>query len=214
MNPVMALQEHGQAVWLDFLARGFIAKGDLKRLIDEIGLRGVTSNPAIFEKAIVGSDDYDDGIRTKLEAGDRPPGELYEELAIEDIQHAADVLAPVYAATGGADGYVSMEVSPYIAMETQATIAEAKRLWGAINRKNLMIKVPATEPGLPAIQALTAEGINVNITLLFAQDVYEKVVEAYLAGLEAFAARGGEVARLASVASFFVSRIDTAADKE
>jgi len=210
----MALQEHGQAVWLDFLARGFIAKGDLKRLIDEIGLRGVTSNPAIFEKAIVGSDDYDDGIRTKLEAGDRPPGELYEELAIEDIQHAADVLAPVHAATAGADGYVSMEVSPYIAMQTQETIAEAKRLWRTINRKNLMIKVPATEPGLPAIQALTAEGINVNITLLFAQDVYEKVVEAYLAGLEAFAARGGEVARLASVASFFVSRIDTAADKE
>jgi len=214
MNPVLALQEHGQAVWLDFLARGFIAKGDLKRLIDDIGLRGVTSNPAIFEKAIVGSDEYDDGIREKLKAGDRPPGELYEELAVEDIKHAADVLAGVHAATAGADGYVSIEVSPYLAMETQATIAEAKRLWSAVDRRNLMIKVPATEPGLPAIQALTAEGINVNITLLFAQDVYEKVVEAYLAGLEALAARGGDVTHIASVASFFVSRIDTAADKE
>jgi transaldolase/glucose-6-phosphate isomerase len=214
MNPVIALQEHGQAVWLDFLARGFIAKGELKNLIGEIGLRGVTSNPAIFEKAIVGSDEYDAGIREKLKAGDRPAGELYEELAVEDIQHAADVLAPVHAATGGADGYVSMEVSPYLAMDTDASIAEARRLWGAIDRRNLMIKVPATQPGLPAIRTLIAEGINVNITLLFAQDVYEQVVEAYLAGLEAFAARGGDIARIASVASFFVSRIDTAADKE
>src|SRR5579862_9071724 len=214
MNPVKELENHGQAVWLDFLARGFIAKGDLKKLIDEIGLRGVTSNPAIFEKAIVGSNDYDGGIREKLKASDRAAGDLYEELAVEDIQHAADVLAPVHAATGGADGYVSMEVSPYLAMETDATIAEAKRLWRAIDRKNLMIKVPATEPGLPAIRALTAEGINVNITLLFAQDVYEQVVEAYLSGLETLAARGGDLAHIASVASFFVSRIDTAADKE
>ncbi len=213
MNPVLALQEHGQAVWLDFLARGFIAKGELKTLVDEDGLRGVTSNPAIFEKAIVGSDEYDAGIRARLEQGDCPVGELYEGLAVEDIQHAADTLRGVFDATGGADGYVSIEVSPYLAMETQATIEEARRLWGSVGRPNLMIKVPATEAGLPAIRALITEGINVNITLLFAQAVYEQVAEAYLAGLEAFAVHGGNPAQLASVASFFVSRIDTAVDK-
>jgi transaldolase / glucose-6-phosphate isomerase len=213
MNPLVALQKHGQVVWLDFLARGFIAKGDLKKLIDDDGLRGVTSNPSIFEKAMAGSDEYDGEIRNALQAGDRPVGELYERLAVEDIKRAADVLRPVYDATDGADGYVSMEVSPYLAMETDATIAEAKRLWGEIDRKNLMIKVPATEAGLPAIRALTAAGINVNITLLFGQSVHEKVVEAYISGLEAFAARGGDVARVVSVASFFVSRIDSAVDK-
>ncbi len=164
MNPVTALQEHGQAVWLDFLARGFISNGSLKKLVDEDGLRGVTSNPSIFEKAIDSSDEYDDEMRRTLQQSDCPVGDLYERLAVEDIKHAADVLRPVYDATGGADGYVSMEVSPYLAMETDATIAEAKRLWGAVGRKNLMIKVPATEAGLPAVRALTAEGINVNIT--------------------------------------------------
>jgi transaldolase/glucose-6-phosphate isomerase len=213
MNSLMALQKHGQVVWLDFLARGFIAKGGLKKLIDGDGLCGVTSNPSIFEKAINGSNEYDSELSNALQGGDCPVGELYEQLAIQDIKLAADVLRPVYEATDAADGYVSVEVSPYLATETEATIAEAKRFWSGIDRKNLMIKVPATEAGLPAIRALTAEGINVNITLLFGQDAYEKVVEAYISGLEALAARGGDVARVASVASFFVSRIDTAVDK-
>jgi transaldolase/glucose-6-phosphate isomerase len=214
MNPVLALQKHGQAVWLDFLARGFVANGGLKRLVEQDGLRGVTSNPSIFEKAIAESAEYDGGIHIRLQKGDLPVGELYESLAVEDIQHAADVLRRAHERTAGADGYVSIEVSPYLAMDTDATIAEAKRLWTEVDRKNVMIKVPATEAGLPAIRALTAEGINVNITLLFAQDIYEKVVEAYIDGLEALAAGGGDVVRMASVASFFVSRIDTAADKE
>ena len=213
MNPVKALQDHGQAVWLDFLARGFIAKGELKKLVDQDGLRGITSNPSIFEKAIAHSDDYDDAIGRTLQADDQPVGELYERLAVEDIKQAADVLRPVFDMTGGADGYVSIEVSPYLAMDTQRTIAEAKRLWGQVDRKNLMVKVPGTPAGLPAIRALTAEGINVNITLLFSQQVYEQVVEAYLSGLEARAVMGGALSHVASVASFFVSRIDTAVDK-
>lgn len=214
MNPALVLQQHGQVVWLDFLARGFIENGGLKKLIEEDGLHGVTSNPSIFEKAIDGSDEYDEAIRRQLQLGDCSVGELYERLAVEDIQQAADVLRPVYDKSGGADGYISIEVSPYLATQTDATIDEAKRLWREVDRENLMIKVPATEAGLPAIRALTAEGINVNITLLFAQDVYEKVVDAYIGGLEARSARGGDVARVASVASFFVSRIDTAVDKE
>jgi transaldolase/glucose-6-phosphate isomerase len=213
MNALKALQDHGQAVWLDFLSRGFIAKGGLKKLVDDDGLRGVTSNPSIFEQAIGKSDEYDDAIAHMLKDHDRSAIDLFEALAIEDIQKATDVLRPVFAATGGADGFVSIEVSPYLAMDTEATLAEAKRLWRAIDRKNLMIKVPATPEGLPAIRDLIAEGINVNITLLFAQSVYAQVVEAYLAGLEGLAARGGDVSRVASVASFFVSRIDTAVDK-
>ena len=213
MNALKALQDHGQAVWLDFLSRGFIAKGGLKNLVDEDGLRGVTSNPSIFEQAIGNSTEYDDAIARMLQEHDRSAGELFERLAIEDIQKATDVLRPVFEATHGADGFVSIEVSPYLAMDTKGTIAEAKRLWHEIDRKNLMIKVPATPEGLPAIRELIAEGINVNITLLFAQAVYAQVVEAYLAGLEALAADGGDASRIASVASFFVSRIDTAVDK-
>jgi len=213
MNPVKALPEHGQAVWLDFLTRGFIAKGGLKTLVDEDGLRGVTSNPSIFEKAINGSDEYDEAIRRTLGQRDCGVESMYELLAVEDIKHAADVLRPVFDATGGADGYVSVEVSPYLAMESEATIAEAKRLWGEVDRKNLMIKVPAAAAGLPAIRALIAQGINVNITLLFAQPVYEQVVEAYISGLEMLAGQGGDLARVASVASFFVSRIDGAVDQ-
>ena len=213
MNPLKSLQDHGQAVWLDFLSRGFIAKGGLKKLVDEDGLRGVTSNPSIFEHAIGHSDEYDDAIARMLQAHDRPVGEIYEHLAVEDIKHAADVLRPAFDATHGADGFVSIEVSPYLAADTQATIAEAKRLWRDVDRKNLMIKVPGTPEGLPAIHDLIADGINVNITLLFAQQVYEQVVEAYLSGLEALAAKGGDVSKIASVASFFVSRIDTAVDK-
>jgi len=213
MNPLQSLQNHGQAVWLDFLSRGFIANGGLKKLVDDDGLRGVTSNPSIFEQAIGHSDEYDDAIARMLAAEDRAVGEIFEQLAVEDIKQATDVLRPVYDATRGADGYVSIEVSPYLANDTEATIAEAKRLWHEVDRKNLMIKVPATQQGLPAIRDLIAGGINVNITLLFAQQVYEQVVEAYLSGLEALAARNGDVSQIASVASFFVSRIDTAADK-
>ena len=213
MNALKALQDHGQAVWLDFLSRGFIAKGGLKKLVDDDGLRGVTSNPSIFEQAIGKSDEYDDAIARMLKEHDRSAADLFEALAVEDIQKATDVLRPVFEATRGADGFVSIEVSPYLALDTEATIAEAKRLWHEVDRKNVMIKVPATPEGLPAIRDLIAEGINVNITLLFAQSVYEEVVEAYLKGLEMLAARGGDVSRIASVASFFVSRIDTAVDK-
>jgi transaldolase/glucose-6-phosphate isomerase len=213
MNPLKSLPDHGQAVWLDFLSRGFTAKGGLKKLVDDDGLRGVTSNPSIFEQAIGHSNEYDDAIARMLKARDRGVGEIFEQLAIEDIKNATDVLKPVYDATGGADGYVSIEVSPYLAKDTKATIDEAKHLWQAIGRKNLMIKVPATQEGLPAIRDLIASGINVNITLLFAQAVYAQVVEAYLSGLEALAAKNGDVSKIASVASFFVSRIDTAVDK-
>ena len=189
MNPLKSLADHGQAPWLDFLSRGFIAKGGLKKLVDDDGLRGVTSNPSIFEQAIGHSDEYDDAIGRMLKAQDRGVGEIFEQLAIEDIKHATDVLRPVYDATGGADGYVSIEVSPYLAKDTAATIQEGKHLWQAIGRKNLMIKVPATQEGLPAVRELIGSGINVNITLLFAQAVYEQVVEAYVSGLEALADR-------------------------
>jgi transaldolase/glucose-6-phosphate isomerase len=213
MNPVKALQDHGQAVWLDFLSRGFIANGGLKKLVDEDGLRGVTSNPSIFEQAIGRTKEYDDAITRMLASQDQPPGQIFEKLAVEDIRSATDVLRPVFDATHGADGFVSIEVSPYLALDTQGTIDEAKRLWREVDRKNLMIKVPATSEGLPAIHDLIADGINVNITLLFAQQVYEQVVEAYLSGLEALAAKGGDISQIASVASFFVSRIDTEVDK-
>ncbi|WP_213769478.1 bifunctional transaldolase/phosoglucose isomerase [Bradyrhizobium sp. dw_78] len=214
MNPVKALENHGQAVWLDFLARGFVAKGDLKKLIDTDGVKGVTSNPSIFEKAIGSSDEYDAPIGQALKRGDRPVAELFEHLAVEDIQHAADVLRPVYDHLKGHDGFVSLEVSPYLAMDTKATIAEAEQLWKEVDRKNLMVKVPATAPGLPAIQQLIGEGISINITLLFSQQVYVQVAEAYLAGLEKYVAKGGDPSHVASVASFFVSRIDTAVDKQ
>src|ERR1700749_434872 len=151
MNPVKALEAHGQSVWLDFLARGFVAKGDLKKLIDSDGVKGVTSNPSIFEKAIGSSDEYDEPIGKALKKGDRPVAELFEHLAIEDIQHAADVLRPVYDQLKGDDGFVSLEVSPYLAMDTKGTIAEAMRLWHDFHCKNMMVKVPATPEGLPAI---------------------------------------------------------------
>ena len=213
MNPVKALEQHGQAVWLDFLARGFVAKGELKKLIDNDGVKGVTSNPSIFEKAIGSSDEYDGAIGNALKGGDRPVAELFELLAVEDIQLAANVLRPVYDRLKGADGFVSLEVSPYLAMDTKGTIAEAKRLWKHVNRKNLMVKVPATPEGLPAIQQLIGEGVSINITLLFSRKVYVQVAEAYLAGLEKHVAAGGDPSHVASVASFFVSRIDSAVDK-
>jgi transaldolase/glucose-6-phosphate isomerase len=214
MNPVKALEAHGQAVWLDFLARGFVAKGDLKKLIDTDGVKGVTSNPSIFEKAIGSSDEYDGAIGEALKRGDRPVAELFEHLAVEDIQRAADVLRPVYDQLKGGDGFVSLEVSPYLAMDTKGTIAEAERLWKEVDRKNLMVKVPATPEGLPAIEHLIGEGISINITLLFSQKVYVEVAEAYLAGLEKYIAGGGDPSHVASVASFFVSRIDSAVDKQ
>jgi transaldolase/glucose-6-phosphate isomerase len=212
-NPLASLHDYGQAVWLDFLARRFIADGGLKKLVERDGLTGVTSNPSIFEKAIAGSADYDASLKEIEAEGDLDVMTLYERLAIADIQSAADVLRPVFEATKGADGYVSLEVSPYLAMSTEGTVAEAKRLWQAVGRDNVMIKVPATGPGLPAIRRLIGEGINVNITLLFSQQTYEQVVEAYLAGLEDLVARGGDASKIASVASFFVSRIDVAVDK-
>jgi len=214
MNPVKTLENHGQAVWLDFLARGFVAKGDLKGLIETDGVKGVTSNPSIFEKAIASSDEYDAPIGKTLKRGDRPVADLFERLAVEDIQNAADVLRPVYDRLDGNDGFVSLEVSPYLAMDTMGTVAEAKRLWKDVHRKNLMIKVPATPEGLPAIERLIGEGISVNITLLFSQEVYRQVVEAYLKGLEKYVGKGGDPSHIASVASFFVSRIDTMVDKQ
>jgi transaldolase/glucose-6-phosphate isomerase len=213
MNPVKALEQHGQSVWLDFLARGFVVKGDLKRLIDNDGIKGVTSNPSIFEKAIGSSNEYDGAIGKALKSGDRPIAELFELLAVEDIQLAADVLRPVHDRLKGADGFVSLEVSPYLAMDTKGSIAEAKRLWKHVHRKNLMVKVPATPEGLPAIRQLIGEGISINITLLFSRKVYVQVAEAYLAGLEKYVAGGGDPSHVASVASFFVSRIDSAVDK-
>jgi transaldolase/glucose-6-phosphate isomerase len=210
-NPLRALQVFGQSVWLDYIRRSLITGGELRRLIDEDGLRGVTSNPSIFEKAITGSSDY----RAVLERPDvrlLDPKTLYERLAIQDIQDAADALRPVYDETLRRDGHVSLEVSPLLAYDTAATLEEARRLWRAVGRDNLMIKVPATPQGIPAVRELIGEGISVNVTLLFAQDSYERVAEAYIAGLEIYAARGGDLKRVASVASFFISRIDTAID--
>ncbi|MCE4224687.1 bifunctional transaldolase/phosoglucose isomerase [Methylobacterium sp. C25] len=214
MNALKALHdEQDQAVWLDFVARGFIAKGDLKALVERDGLRGVTSNPAIFEKAIGHSAEYDDSLKAVLDQGDARVIDLYEGLAIADIQAAADVLRPVWEASKGADGYVSLEVSPYLALDTEGTLKEARRLHKAVQRDNLMVKVPATPEGIPAIRQLTAEGISINVTLLFSKSTYETVARAYIDGLTEFGARGGDVSKVASVASFFISRIDTLVDK-
>jgi transaldolase/glucose-6-phosphate isomerase len=211
-NPLRTLHEYGQSVWLDFVSRELLQSGRLTRLIAEDGLRGVTSNPSIFEKAIGHGDDYDALIAAAEKNGDLDPGALFEELAIRDIEDGADALRPVYHQTQGRDGFISLEVSPYLAMDTHGTIEEARRLWRAVGRDNLMIKVPATRPGLPAIQTLIGEGINVNVTLLFSQQVYAGVADAYIAGLEALAKKGGDPHKVASVASFFVSRIDTLVD--
>ncbi len=210
-NRLKALQEYGQSVWLDYIRRSLITSGELHRLLDEDGLRGVTSNPTIFEKAIGGSTDYQSELLA-LEPQDLDPKAVYETLAIHDIRAAADILKPVYTETKRKDGYASLEVSPELAHDTQGTINEARRLWNVVARENMMIKVPATEAGLPAIRQLLSEGINVNVTLLFAQEVYERVAQAYISGLETFAGAGGDVARVASVASFFVSRIDVLVD--
>ena len=210
-NPLRALGVLGQSVWLDYVRRSLLTSGELQRMVDEDGVCGVTSNPAIFEKAIAGSSDYAD-ILEAPGAASTDATALYERLAVRDIQQAADVLRPVYDETGGRDGYVSLEVSPLLAADAAGTLAEARRLWAAVGRANLMIKVPGTPEGIAALCQLIAEGINVNLTLLFARDAYERGAEAYIAGLEALVARGGDPSRVASVASFFVSRIDNAVD--
>jgi transaldolase len=209
MNRLRALTEHGQAIWLDYIRRDLLTSGELASLIEADGVSGLTSNPAIFEKAIGGSDLYDEDLAELLaEDRERSTEALYEELAIRDIRLAADALLPVWQACDGSDGYVSLEVAPRLARDTEGTVAEARRLWRAVGRPNLMIKVPATEEGLPAVETLLAEGIHVNITLMFSLADYEAVAGAYLRGL----ARNREPAKVASVASFFVSRVDSKVD--
>ena len=212
-NPLVELKGAGQSVWYDNIQRGLLMSGELQRLIAADGVRGLTSNPAIFEKAISGSDEYAGALEGLARSG-KSAQEIYEAIAIEDIQWAADLLRPVYEESGGGDGYVSLEVSPRLAHDTQATIDEALRLAGEVGRKNLMIKVPGTPAGVPAVEYLIGEGVNINITLLFARENYEQVAQAYIAGLEKLAARGGEVGGVASVASFFISRIDTLVDQK
>lgn len=211
MTRLNELNQAGQSVWLDYIRRAYIASGELQAII-EAGVTGITSNPSIFEKAIAGSSDYDADIQRLVMTGRGTTG-IYEALALDDIGRAADLLRPVYERTAGRDGYVSLEVSPELAHDTAGTIADARRLFAALGRPNVMIKVPATPAGIPAFQTLISEGINVNVTLMFSLAHYEAVAEAYLRGLEARAAAGGDLSRVASVASFFVSRVDSAVDK-
>jgi transaldolase/glucose-6-phosphate isomerase len=213
-NPLKELLSYGQSMWLDYIRRDLFTTGKLKQMIDDDGLRGMTSNPAIFEKAIADSNLYDDVLKSLASRSDLDTTARYEQLAIRDIQDAADILRPVYDSSKARDGYVSLEVSPYLANKTKETIEEARRLWKAVGRDNVMIKIPGTPEGLPAIQQCIGEGININITLLFAKDVYEKVAEAYIAGVEHLAANGGNVKKMASVASFFISRIDSLVDSQ
>jgi transaldolase len=210
-NALLGLQKYGQSVWLDYIRRNIILNGELQKLIDQDGLRGITSNPSIFEKAIAGSNDYTD-LLTQLGKQGLPTGEIYERIVVRDIQDSADKLLPVYKSTNRRDGYVSLEVSPTLARDTQGTIEEARRLWKAVNRPNIMIKVPGTPEGVEPVRRLTSEGLNINITLLFAQEAYIAVAEAYLDGLEAALKAGIDISGIASVASFFVSRIDTLVD--
>jgi transaldolase/glucose-6-phosphate isomerase len=211
VNPLMQLQTFGQSIWLDYIRRDLMKSGELQRLITEDGLRGMTSNPSIFEKAIAGGQ-YQDFLDSLAERSDLDAKGRYELLAIRDIQDAADILRPVYQSTKKRDGYVSLEVSPYLAHDTNGTLDEARRLWKTVSRENVMIKVPGTAEGIPAIRQLISEGINVNVTLLFAQPVYEEVAAAFIDGVEKFAASGGDVSKVASVASFFISRIDSLVD--
>ena len=210
-NPLKGLLEYGQSPWMDYVRRDLLTSGTLKKLIQEDGLMGMTSNPTIFEKAITGSKDYSD-ILESPEAKKLDAKGVYEKIAIRDVQDATDIFKPVYQQTKRRDGYVSLEVSPLLANDTQGSIDEARRLWKSVGRENVMIKIPGTELGLPAIRTLLEEGININITLLFAQWVYEDVAEAFLQALEARAKKGQDISQIASVASFFVSRIDTLID--
>jgi transaldolase len=210
-NRLQRLKDCGQSVWLDYIRRDLIVGGELRRLVEEDGIAGVTSNPTIFEKAIAASAEYDDGLRAAIVSHpDAAPAELFERLAVEDVQMAADVLRPVYDATDGADGFVSIEVSPDGARSTEGAIGEARRLWREVNRPNLMVKVPSSIVGIPAVETLVAEGINVNITLMFSIRHYEAVAQAYLRGLD----RAPDIRRISSVASFFISRVDTVVDRE
>jgi transaldolase len=211
MTKLNQLADLGQSIWLDFIRRSLITSGELQALVDE-GLRGMTSNPTIFDKAIAGSDDYDEALRRLAVAGGSVEA-IYEALAMDDIRHAADVLRPVYDRTNKGDGYISLEVNPHLAHDTQGTIAEARRLFAALDRPNVMIKVPATPAGIPAIETLIGDGLNINVTLIFSLAHYQAVAGAYIAGLEKRARAGEDLAHVASVASFFVSRIDTAVDR-
>lgn len=209
MNPLRGLRDQGQSVWLDYIRRDLMTSGELKRLVEEDGLRGLTSNPSIFESAISRSADYDRSIQAITSAQrDISTQDLFEKLAMEDIQMAADVLKPVHDSSEGTDGFVSLEVSPHLAYDTDGTVAEARRLWHAVQRPNLLIKVPATPEGIPALETLMGEGINVNVTLMFSLAHYEAVAAAYIRGLE----HNRHPEKAASVASFFVSRVDTAVD--
>lgn len=214
MSKLKELGAAGQAVWLDFVDRKFLADGGLKKLVAEDGLTGVTSNPSIFEKAMGHGDAYDAGFKEVLATGEATTKQLYESQAVADIQHAAADLRPVYDRLGGKDGFVSLEVSPGNAMDTDATITEAHKLWKAVEAPNLMIKVPGTKPGVPAIRQLISDGLNINVTLLFALEAYQAVALAYVEGLEARVAEGKPVDKISSVASFFVSRIDSQIDKK
>ena len=209
-NPLRDLEAAGQSLWLDYFHPHILDDGSLRRLIDEDGLKGLTSNPSIFEKAIADGDVYDRRVRQVR--GQPSPEALYEQLAVADLQAAADAFRPTYDRLGGQDGYVSLEVSPRLAMDTDGTVREARRLWAAVGRPNLMIKVPGTKPGVPAIRQLIGEGINVNVTLLFGLGAYLAVADAYMSGLEALKAEGRDLSRVRGVASFFVSRIDAKID--
>ena len=211
-NSLAELQKFGQSIWLDYIRRKLIASGELKRMTIEDHLCGITSNPSIFEKAIADSTDYDDFLTSAAKNKDQDAMTLYEGLAIKDIKDAADVLRPIYERTQRVDGYVSLEVSPYLAHDAEGTVAEAHRLWDKVGRENILIKVPGTPEGIPAIRQLIADGINVNVTLLFSRKVYEQVAEAYIDALEERTSRRDDVSRVASVASFFVSRIDSVID--
>ena len=212
-NPLKGLLDLGQSPWMDYIRRDLLTSGELKKMIENDGLRGMTSNPAIFEKSITGSTLYSD-ILNAPDAKSLDAKSLYEKIAIRDVQDACDIFKPVYQQSKRRDGYVSLEVSPYLANDTKGTLEEARRLWKAVSRENLMIKVPATPEGIPAIRQLLEDGLNINITLLFAQSVYEKVAETFIAALEARAVKGLDVSHIASVASFFVSRIDTLVDSK
>ena len=210
-NPLLQLEAFGQSIWMDFIRRGMITSGELQQLIEKDGISGVTSNPSIFEKAIVESHDYDEAIRSLTLKG-MTSDEIYQALTVEDIQNVADLLRPTYDRTNGQDGFVSLEVSPRLAHDTVGSIEEARQLWSLVDRPNAMIKVPATLEGIPAIQQLIGEGINVNITLLFGLPRYREVAEAYITGLETLATKGENLKQVASVASFFLSRIDVLLD--
>ncbi len=212
MSKLNELANIGQSVWLDFISRNLLTSGELKNLIND-GLRGMTSNPTIFDKAIANSSDYDEDIKSVVNSG-LPIEDVYEKLALTDIGLAADEMLGVYNQTKGLDGFVSIEVNPHLAHDTEETIKQATRIFKKLGKPNVMIKIPGTEEGLPAISQVLGSGVNVNVTLIFSNDMYKKVIDAFLTGLEKFDKAGGDIGKLASVASFFVSRVDTAVDKE